>query len=169
MKDSPHCLASYVIGVDGGNSKTDYYLFDLEGNRIDSIRGLEGMLARTLPAADLVTLLLEAAQAGDGPAMEAVRSSAKQMALSTAGCIRGLDFGRGPVDIILAGSVWVKASPPILRELYEQQVRELLPGTECHFLLLKAPPVAGAVLWALQLASCRQPSENLRQKVLHSM
>ncbi|SDS73219.1 hypothetical protein SAMN05444162_2143 [Paenibacillaceae bacterium GAS479] len=37
MKDSQHSLASYVIGVDGGNSKTGYYLFDLEGNRIDSI------------------------------------------------------------------------------------------------------------------------------------
>ncbi|MDQ6418777.1 BadF/BadG/BcrA/BcrD ATPase family protein [Paenibacillus sp. LHD-117] len=31
-------MGNYVIGVDGGNSKTDYYLFDLEGRRKDHIR-----------------------------------------------------------------------------------------------------------------------------------
>ena len=24
----------YILGVDGGNTKTDYYLFDIEGNFI---------------------------------------------------------------------------------------------------------------------------------------
>ena len=28
----------YVLGVDGGNTKTDYFLFDTEGNHVDSIR-----------------------------------------------------------------------------------------------------------------------------------
>lgn len=28
----------YVLGVDGGNTKTDYFLFDLSGNHVDSIR-----------------------------------------------------------------------------------------------------------------------------------
>ena len=28
----------YIIGVDGGNTKTDYLLFDTEGNFIDGLR-----------------------------------------------------------------------------------------------------------------------------------
>lgn len=31
-------MKKYVIGVDGGNTKTDYLLYDLEGNFIDGIR-----------------------------------------------------------------------------------------------------------------------------------
>lgn len=30
-------MSKYVFGVDGGNSKTDYFLFDIEGNFIDHI------------------------------------------------------------------------------------------------------------------------------------
>ncbi|WP_227793677.1 BadF/BadG/BcrA/BcrD ATPase family protein [Paenibacillus guangzhouensis] len=29
--------SNYVVGVDGGNSKTDYFLFDLQGNFVDHI------------------------------------------------------------------------------------------------------------------------------------
>ena len=29
----------YILGVDGGNTKTDYYLFDTDGNFIDMYRG----------------------------------------------------------------------------------------------------------------------------------
>ena len=28
----------YILGVDGGNTKTDYYLFDTEGNFVDMYR-----------------------------------------------------------------------------------------------------------------------------------
>ena len=28
-------MKKYIIGVDGGNTKTDYFLFDSEGNFID--------------------------------------------------------------------------------------------------------------------------------------
>lgn len=132
-------------------------------------RALEAMLSRSLPATELATLLLEAAAAGDGPALAAVRHSARQMAMSTAGCVRGLDFESGPVDVVLAGSVWVKAAPPILRELYMETARELLPQTELRFRLLEEPPAAGAVLWALELAHGRPASEALRARVLAGM
>lgn len=29
----------YVIGVDGGNTKTDYFLFDIEGKLVSHLRG----------------------------------------------------------------------------------------------------------------------------------
>ena len=28
----------YILGVDGGNTKTDYFLFDLNGKYVDAIR-----------------------------------------------------------------------------------------------------------------------------------
>jgi hypothetical protein len=31
-------MKKYIIGVDGGNTKTDYLLFDLEGNFVDGLR-----------------------------------------------------------------------------------------------------------------------------------
>ncbi|MCL1788124.1 MAG: N-acetylglucosamine kinase, partial [Defluviitaleaceae bacterium] len=31
-------MARYVLGVDGGNTKTDYFLFDVEGNYVGSLR-----------------------------------------------------------------------------------------------------------------------------------
>ena len=31
-------MKKYIIGVDGGNTKTDYLLFDLEGNFVDGVR-----------------------------------------------------------------------------------------------------------------------------------
>ena len=31
-------MKKYIIGVDGGNTKTDYLLFDTEGNFIDGLR-----------------------------------------------------------------------------------------------------------------------------------
>jgi N-acetylglucosamine kinase-like BadF-type ATPase len=31
-------MSGYVVGVDGGNTKTDYFLFDLSGRRVDAIR-----------------------------------------------------------------------------------------------------------------------------------
>ncbi|HAX72047.1 MAG TPA: N-acetylglucosamine kinase, partial [Firmicutes bacterium] len=32
-------MRKFVIGVDGGNTKTDYFLFDTEGNLIDHLKG----------------------------------------------------------------------------------------------------------------------------------
>ena len=32
-------MKDYILGVDGGNTKTDYFLFDSEGNFVDHYRG----------------------------------------------------------------------------------------------------------------------------------
>ena len=35
-------MKEYIIGVDGGNTKTDYFLFDIAGNFFDFYRGGTG-------------------------------------------------------------------------------------------------------------------------------
>lgn len=126
---------------------------------------LEAIVARTLPYTELVTLLLESAEGGDHVASGIVDHSARQLAYSTVGCMSHLDFGDEPVDIVMAGSVWVKAASPVMRDRYKQFVTELT-GRECRFILLQEPPAAGAVLWALELALGGRLDADLRRKVI---
>lgn len=132
-------------------------------------RGLEGLVARSLPYTAIVTTLLEAAEQGDPVASGIVDHSARQLAYSTVGCIGHLDFADGePVDIVMAGSVWAKAASPVMRERYKRFVAELT-GRECRFILLQEPPAAGAVLWALELALGGPVDAALRARVIDAV
>lgn len=129
---------------------------------------MEAMMARTLPYTELVTLLFESTESGDLVASAIVDHSARQLAYSTVGCMSHLDFGDEPVDIVMAGSVWVKAASPVMRDHYKQFVTELT-GRECQFILLQEPPAAGAVLWALELAHGGPLDSELRKKVIAAL
>mgnify|MGYP001232341305 FL=1 len=132
-------------------------------------RALEGIVSRTLPYTELVTLLLHAAEQGDSVADGIVDHSARQMALSTAGCLRGLGFEAGePVDIVMAGSVWVKPVASVLRDRYRCYV-ERLAGQPCQFIELREPPAAGAVLWALELVNGAPADPGLRNQIIASV
>ncbi|WP_027094577.1 N-acetylglucosamine kinase [Cohnella thermotolerans] len=128
---------------------------------------LEGLLDRTLPTTEMIRLLFAAADAGDAAAMGIVDHSARQLALSTAGCIHNLDFGP-EVDIVLAGSVWVKAESPLLADRYRDYVAQLT-DRRCRFLTLHVPPAAGAVLWALELVHGQAADAALRRKVVEAI
>ncbi|MHA6481924.1 N-acetylglucosamine kinase [Paenibacillus sp. strain BS8-2] len=129
-------------------------------------RGLEGLVARSLPYTEIVTTLLTAAEQGDPVAWSIVDHSARQLAYSTVGCIGHLDFHDDePVDVIMAGSVWAKAASPVMRECYKTYVTEMT-GRACTFILLQEPPAAGAVLWALELALGAPVDAALRAKVI---
>ncbi|MFF2890298.1 N-acetylglucosamine kinase [Paenibacillus sp. NPDC057967] len=143
-----------LIGVSDKESFMDY--------------ALEQLITRKLPFTELVTLLLESAENGDPVASAIVEHSARQLAYSTVGCISHLDFDEGPVDIVMAGSVWVKAASPIMRDRYKQIVAELT-GRECNFILLQEPPAAGAVVWALELAHGGPLSAELRKKIVDAL
>ncbi|NQX70051.1 N-acetylglucosamine kinase [Paenibacillus alba] len=111
---------------------------------------LDGMLKRSLPITKLVQILFASADQGDAVALAILDNTAKQLAYSTVGCMHNLDFGQN-VDIILAGSVWVKAESPLLLQTYKDYVTRMTDHT-CQFIILQVPPATGAVLWALELA-----------------
>ncbi|OPH59764.1 N-acetylglucosamine kinase [Paenibacillus ferrarius] len=111
---------------------------------------LDGMLKRSLPITKLVQILFASADQGDAIALAILDNTAKQLAYSTVGCMHNLDFGQH-VDIILAGSVWVKAESPLLLQTYKDYVTSMTDHT-CQFIILQVPPATGAVLWALELA-----------------
>jgi len=122
---------------------------------------------RTLPNTELMRLLFAAADRGDEAALGILAQSARQLALSTAGCIEGLDFGE-EVEVVLAGSVWLKAESPLYFERYRGELAALTDRL-CRFVRLAVPPATGAALWALELAWGRPVDAATRAQVVGSV
>ena len=53
------------------------------------------------------------------------------------------------LDIVLAGSVFVKGENPFLIDSLKETVKKYHPGHSFNYVILEVPPVAGAVIWAL--------------------
>jgi len=129
----------------------------------------EGAYKRTLPNTELMRALFAAAEAGDEAAVALLNHSARQMALSTAGCIANLDFGPDDeIEIVLSGSVWIKAESPLMMQRYMKEVGDLT-RRRCRFIPLAVPPATGAVLWALEVAHGAPVDADMRSKVLHGV
>ncbi|CAI6076009.1 N-acetylglucosamine kinase [Cohnella sp. JJ-181] len=129
----------------------------------------EGAYKRTLPNTELMRVLFAAADAGDAAARSILEHSARQMALSTAGCIDNLDFPADEeIEIVMSGSVWIKAESPLMMQRYMQHVGELT-RRRCRFIPLTVPPATGALLWALELAHGRPVDGVTRRKVLQGV
>ncbi len=120
-----------------------------------------------LPVKELVQLLFRHADAGDPSAVSAVENSALQLAKSASGCINNLSFG-DMVEIVLAGSVWVKAETPILFDKFKKYVSEFT-DKNCRYNILTVPPATGAVLWALELVNSSFADIGTKSKVIASV
>lgn len=118
----------------------------------------------TLPTKELIQILFRAVDNQDHVAFDIVDNTSLQLAKSTAGCINNLDFGNN-VDIILAGSVWIKAETPILFKQYRKYIEEFTEK-KCKYIFLQVPPAAGAVLWALELFNNEPVDKSIRKKVI---
>lgn len=125
---------------------------------------MNGVLKRTLPNTDIMRIMFAAADSGDQMALNIIDHTAKQLAYSTVGCMHNLDFGL-EVDIILAGSVWVKAESPLLLNKYKTYVASLTEH-QCNFIILHVPPATGAVLWALEIANGQPVDITMRKNII---
>ncbi|WP_054958557.1 N-acetylglucosamine kinase [Paenibacillus dakarensis] len=128
---------------------------------------MNGVLNRSLPNTKLMRIMFAAADSGDQAALEIINHSARQLSYSTIGCIHNLDF-ESDVDVILAGSVWVKAESPLLLDQYKTYIASLTDH-ECHFKLLHVPPATGAVLWALELALGQPADLIMRRRIIEAV
>lgn len=110
----------------------------------------DGLEQGGLSLSALNRLLFVAAAQGDPVATGVVERSAQSYAGSIAHLATSLRFAAdAPLWVTLAGSVFVKEPCPLLPTLVLQRVGQLLPDRQVQFVKLTAPPVAGAVLWAL--------------------
>ncbi|MFD2614114.1 N-acetylglucosamine kinase [Paenibacillus gansuensis] len=154
----------YRLGPETAMTGPVMELLQVPGKEVFMEYAWEGILNKTLPYTPLIQILFACADREDPAALAVLDNSAKQLAHSTAGCLHNLDFGP-EVDIILAGSIWVKVESPVLVETYKAYVKQLT-SKQCNFILLHVPPATGAVLWALELAHGRPVDLDTREKVI---
>jgi len=158
---------TYRFGDPTSLTKAIYELLDIQGksdfsNKI-SLKFASGQTDRTT----LVKMLFEHANAGDLVAIKALHDAGEAMARSVSGCISELIIN-GPVEIVLAGTVWAKATAPHMFESFKMWV-EKLTKRECTYHILGAPPAIGAVIWAIELAIGKNPTKEVKDEILKSI
>lgn len=115
-------------------------------------------------ALDIIQALFAQSHAGDAVARGIVLDVADALARSAAGCALRLRFG-GIIPVVLIGSVWTKGRhQPMIDHFQAQFERHTQKESALH--ILQAPPVAGSILWALELATGQVPTGSLRAKIL---
>ncbi len=104
-----------------------------------------------------------AAEMDDAPALSILQESGRELARSTAGCIRSLCFSKR-VEVVLMGGGWVYAENPTLNNAYEEELQRLSPK-EVSTRILQVPAAVGAVLSAFELMGrdCFEPT--LRRRI----
>ena len=95
-----------------------------------------------------------AANKGDEVALDLLRHIGNETAKAVVGAINRLDFGNEEIEIIMAGSLYVKGENPELVNTFKQRILSNV-NQKVNFTILNAPPVAGAVLWAIEEANGR--------------
>lgn len=114
-------------------------------------------------SADIISTLFTASDIGDAVAVRLIIEIADMLARSAAGCAVRLRFDM-EVPVILIGSVWTRGR-------YKPMIDAFVQGFEryarkaCAISILEVPPVAGAVLWALELALGGLPTPSIRENV----
>lgn len=116
---------------------------------------------------DIIDVLYRAANAGDGVAIDVLRDIGHRMARCVAGCAARLDMGE-EFDVVLVGSVTLKAACPILLDtLMAETLR--LSGKRVRFIPLKVPVAVGSVLWAMELALGSPVDDAMADRVIASV
>ena len=87
----------------------------------------------------------------DGVSQRLLSDIAKNYTGGISCMLRELDFSHeNPVHIVFAGSVFAKEKNPVLIDMIKEMLADLHPGSSFIYTILKVPPVAGAVIWALR-------------------
>ena len=137
---------------------------DEESDFVDAV--YEKVYSNKVKIADLSKIAFYAANQGDEVALELLRHSGREMAKSVIGLIRRLDFSHEEeIDIVIAGSVNLKGESPALIRTFKQKIYHGVK-TKVRFIPLQVPPVAGAVLWAIEELNKKGKNLDIRKRVL---
>lgn len=128
---------------------------------------VEKFYTRKVNHTELIQALFKAANEKDEVSIEILEKAGENMARSISGCIANLTF-RHPVNVILAGSVWANATCEVMFNSFKKWVYDLTKK-ECNFIILKVPPVTGAILWAVELATNTLPNDKLKNKIYRNI
>ena len=124
----------------------------------------EALSSGIISAGEIGKMVFEAANKGDETAISILEFVGKSLGKSVNGAIHELNFKDGDViEVVLAGSVNVKGSNPSLVNAIKKEVTDKNPDKKFEFIILQQPPVAGAVIWALQRTEHK--IDNLFEKI----
>ncbi len=122
------------------------------------------ILSKKIDSTYLVKALFKRANENDVEATAVLEKAGENMGKSISGVIAELNL-KEPINVILAGSVWAKATSHHMQSSFEKTI-QALTHKKCNFIVLNEPPVLGAILWALELANGKLPTSELKNKVL---
>jgi len=109
---------------------------------------LEKLTDDRLNLPELNRVVFTAANMNDAPAIKILEEMGANNARSVNAVIDGLNFGH-TVEVVLAGSINVKGENPAAADKLAEIVTAAHKDKKITFAKLAAPPVAGAVVWAL--------------------
>ena len=115
----------------------------------------------------LTVACFEEANKGDEVALEILTEMADGLARSAASAVVRLDLGETP-EVVLAGSVYVKGSCPVMVEEVKRKI-DFYSNRKCDTQVLTVPPATGAVIWAYELATGEYPSYEKRMEFVKTV
>lgn len=146
------------IVMDFLNVTDKYYLMDAISNMLTGPRK---------DTTKLVIAVFEEASKGDKVAIKILKDVAEALARSVSGAIVNLDFDED-VDVILAGSVWVKGSCDVMINTFKVLIKEYTKKN-CNIIVLQVPPATGAIIWAYEIATGVLPNGKIREKIIKNV
>ena len=115
----------------------------------------------------LTIACFEEANKGDRVAQDILINMADSLARSAAGAVVRLDLGEVP-EVVLAGSVYVKGSCPLLVEETKKKI-DFYANKKCDTKVMSVPPATGAIIWAYELATGTYPSYEKRMEFVRTV
>jgi len=146
------------IVMDLLNVKDKYYL-------MESIS--EYLITRKIDLTFLTISLFKEANKGDEVSIEILKKVGENLARSTGGVVVNLQFDE-EVDIVLAGSVWVKGSSDIMLNNFKKCINSFT-NKKCNINILNVPPATGAIVWALEVANKTFPNKKMRDFIVSNV
>jgi len=140
-KGEPTCLTPVLMDILGIKSKYDF---------VETI--YHRFEEHTLSIRDLSKLIFEAANKNDKVSLNILRDVGINYSNGIRAMIDELEFAEFPDEelyIVFAGSIFSRGEHPKTIDTIKEILAQTNPGLNLKYTLLKVPPVAGAVFWAL--------------------
>ena len=120
---------------------------------------MEGIHNGRAPVPRLAKLVFEAANMGDPQAVGMLRRMGRTYAQNIGSLVKELAFPDEEIEVVLAGSLFTKEWSGIHVQALRDKLCEDMPERRFSLDTLKAPPVIGALIWALENAGCERACE----------
>ena len=120
-------------------------------------RVTDGADSGKIPIPSVAKCVFDAANLGDEESVEILERMANAYALSLKDLLAELPFAEEKVNIVLAGSLFTKNWSSIHVRALEARLKEHVSEKRFELHMLSAPPVLGALAWALEEAGESEP------------